>query len=455
MDKPRKSMGAIINMQMMGLGVASSFALQESNTARIFQTMGADLGKLPFLMLAGPVTGLLMQPIIGHYSDRTWGRLGRRRPYFLSGAICAMLAMFVMPNAGALWLAAVMLWILDFSLNATMEPGRAFTSELTPMSQRAFAFGMGMLISGGGQVVGNLAPSVLDYFRVANVAPLGHIPDTVRYSYYIGAICTILGVGWTVFSTREYSPAELAAFDDDGPAQVENPVVRPRHGLWWLIAGVAATALVWCFMADPISRYSLSVLTVGCALFGLAQMLNAATTKTTLLTHIFSDLVQMPLIMRRLALVHFFTWIALFIRWPYTTPVITQYVFHSTDTTSAAYNEGANWVGVLNGTYSLVSAFVAVLLIPALARHFGNVKTHIGCLCVAILSYLLVVVIRDRYTLFIPWVGFGIAWASLNMLPFVILTRALPANKLGIYLGIFNFFIVLPQILVATTIGPV
>jgi len=258
-----------------------------------------------------------------------------------------------------------------------------------------------------------------------------------------------------VLNVREYSPAELAAFDDDSPAAEENPVIRPRHGLWWLVSGAAATGLIWSVVSDSVSRYSLSVLTVGGALFGLAQMYNAASRKTTFLTHILSDLVQMPPIMKRLALVHFFTWIALFIRWPYTTPVVTQYVFHSTDPTSAAYNEGANWVGILNGSYSVVSAFVAVLLIPPLARRFGNARTHIGCLCIAIISYLLVFVIRDRYMLFIPFIGFGIAWASLNMLPFVILTRTLPANKLGIYLGIFNFFIVLPQIIVSTTMGPI
>ena len=454
MEKPRKSLGGLINMQIMGLGVASSFALQESNTARIFQTMGVELASLPILMLAGPVTGLIMQPIIGHYSDRTWCRLGRRRPYFLGGAIVATLAMLVLPNAGSLWLAVAMLWVLDFALNAVMEPGRAFTSEMTPTSQRTFAFGLGMLIGGGGQVVGHMAPWVLEQFNVANVAPAGMIPDTVRLSYYIGALFTILGVGWTVFMVREYSPAELASFGDqeETEAAPHEPLVRPRGGERVVLGGLALTALILAFGRD---QYSLYVLSLGAVLVGLAQMANARGTKDGFIAHVFSDLAQMPPIMKRLAVVHFFTWIALFIRWPFTTPVITQYVFHSSDPTSAAYNQGANWVDLLNTTYSVVSALTAVLLFPWLSRRFGNVRTHVAFLWLAVACYVSILFIRDKYLLFVPYVGFGLVWTSLNLLPFVILTKALPANKLGIYLGIFNFFIVIPQILVSTTMGPI
>ena len=454
MEKPRKSLLGLVNMQIMGLGVASSFALQESNTARIFQTMGVELDSLPILMLAGPVTGLIMQPIIGHYSDRTWCRLGRRRPYFLGGAIVATLAMLVLPNAGSLWLAVTMLWLLDFALNAVMEPGRAFTSELTPASQRTFAFGLGMLIGGGGQVVGHMAPWVLDQLHVANVAPPGMIPDTVRLSYYIGALFTIVGVGWTVFRVREYSPAELAAFGDqaESEARPHEALVRPGGGGRVLLAGLAATALIAVTARD---QYSLYVLSLGTVLVGLAQLLNRRSRREGFVAHVFSDLAQMPTIMRQLAVVHFFTWIALFLRWPFTTPVITQYVFRATDPSSAAYNEGANWVDLLNTTYSVVSAITAVFLFPQLARRFGNKRTHIAMLWLAVACYLSILVIRDKYLLFVPYIGFGLVWTSLNLLPFVILTNALPANKLGVYLGIFNFFIVIPQILVSTTMGPI
>jgi maltose/moltooligosaccharide transporter len=454
MEKPHKSLGGLVNMQIMGLGVASSFALQESNTARIFQTMGVELASLPILMLAGPVTGLIMQPIIGHYSDRTWCRLGRRRPYFLGGAIVATLAMLVLPNAGSLWLAVAMLWVLDFALNAVMEPGRAFTSEMTPTSQRTFAFGLGMLIGGGGQVVGHMAPWVLEHLNVSNIAPAGVIPDTVRLSYYIGALFTILGVGWTVFAVREYSPAELAEFGDqeETEARPQEALVRPRGGERVVLAGLALTALILAFARD---QYSLYVLGMGAVLAGLAQIANARGTRDNFIAHVFSDLAQMPPVMKQLAVVHFFTWIALFIRWPFTTPVITQYVFHSTDPTSAAYNEGANWVDLLNTTYSVVSALAAVLVFPWLARRFGNVRTHTAFLWLAVACYVSILFIRDKYLLFVPYVGFGLVWTSLNLLPFVILTKVLPANKLGIYLGIFNFFIVIPQILVSTTMGPI
>jgi maltose/moltooligosaccharide transporter len=454
MEKPRKSLGGLVNMQIMGLGVASSFALQESNTARIFQTMGVQLDSLPILMLAGPVTGLIMQPIIGHYSDRTWCRLGRRRPYFLGGAILATLAMLILPNAGSLWLAVAMLWILDFALNAVMEPGRAFTSEMTPASQRTFAFGLGMLIGGGGQVVGHMAPWVLEKLAVPNVASPGMIPDTVRLSYYIGALFTILGVAWTVFSVREYSPAELAAFGDqkETEARPHEPLIRPRGGERVVLAGLATTALILAFVRD---QYSLYVLSLGATLVGVAQMLNARSRRDNFIAHVFSDLAQMPPVMKQLAVVHFFTWIALFIRWPFTTPVITQYVFHATDPTSAAYNEGANWVDLLNTTYSLVSALTAVLLFPLLSRRFGNARVHVFFLWLSVACYASILFIRNKYLLFVPYVGFGLVWTSLNLLPFVILTKALPANKLGIYLGIFNFFIVIPQILVSTTMGPI
>ena len=253
---------------------------------------------------------------------------------------------------------------------------------------------------------------------------------------------------------REYSPSELAEFGDQEHAEARphEALIRPRGGERVVAAGLALTALILAFARD---QYSLYVLGFGAVLVGLAQIANARGTRDNFIAHVFSDLAQMPPVMKQLAVVHFFTWIALFIRWPFTTPVITQYVFHSTDPTSAAYNEGANWVDLLNTTYSVVSALAAVLVFPWLARRFGNVRTHTAFLWLAVACYVSILFIRDKYLLFVPYVGFGLVWTSLNLLPFVILTRVLPANKLGIYLGIFNFFIVIPQIIVSTTMGPI
>jgi maltose/moltooligosaccharide transporter len=449
MDKPRQSFGGLWNISFGYFGIQLAFGLQNASVSRIFQSLGSSVDSLAFLWIAGPVTGLIVQPLIGHYSDRTWGRFGRRRPYFLVGAVLAALAMIGLPNTGMLLIAALFLWMLDASLNVAMEPFRAFVGDMTPRSQRAdgFAFQTGFI--GAGAVLGSLAPAIFTALGIANTAPEGVVPPSVRYGFYLGAAAIVLAVCWTVFTVREYSPEELAAFDGQQEAEShDGPLVYPAGGWAWVAAGVALLTVVRGFGFDK----QLYVLGSGLAMFGVIQLAVGALKSKGVLAQIVSDMAQMPAAMKQLALVQFFTWIALFIMWIYTTPVVTQYVYGSTDTTSAAFNAGADWVGVMFAFYNGVAALAAFLL-PVLARRIGNGRTHMVCLLAGAAGYAAMLVIRSKYGLLLPMIGVGIAWASILAMPYVILTSVLPQKKLGIYIGIFNFFIVLPQLMVATIMG--
>jgi maltose/moltooligosaccharide transporter len=449
MDKPRQGFAGLWNISFGYFGIQLAFGLQNANVSRIFQSLGSSVDNLAFLWIAGPVTGLIVQPLIGHYSDRTWGRFGRRRPYFLAGAVLAALAMIGLPNAGLLLLAALFLWLLDASLNVAMEPFRAFVGDMTPVSQRAQGFAFQTWFIGAGAVIGSLAPAIFTALGIDNTAPAGVVPPSVRYSFYLGAAAIVLAVCWTVFTVREYSPAEMAAFDgQNDDASHDAPLVYPKGGLAWLAAGVALLAAVRGLGLDK----QLYVLGGGIAAFGVMQLATRALKNRGVLAQIVSDMAQMPAAMKQLALVQFFTWIALFIMWIYTTPVVTQYVYGSTDTTNVAYNAGADWVGVMFAFYNGVAAFAAFLL-PVLAKRIGNARTHMVCLLAGAAGFAALLVIRSKYGLLLPMIGIGIAWASILMMPYVILTSVLPQKKFGIYIGIFNFFIVLPQLMVATIMG--
>jgi maltose/moltooligosaccharide transporter len=455
MDKPRQGFRGLWNISFGFFGIQVAFGLQNANVSRIFQSLGSAVDDLAILWIAGPMTGLLVQPIIGHYSDRTWGRFGRRRPYFLAGAVLAALALVGMPNAGILLAAAALLWLLDASLNVSMEPFRAFVGDMTRDDQRAAGYAVQTMFIGLGAVLGSLAPYLLSAAGIANTAAEGTIPPSVRYSFYIGAAAIFLAVLWTVVTTREYSPEQLRAFSGRPHAgQPADTLVASRAGPAWLAAGAAVLALVGWFDLDK----QLYVLGGGLAAFGTAQLFNRTMVTSGrdagALSEILSDLSQMPGQMRRLAVAQFFSWIALFVMWIYMTPVVTQYAFGSTDTTSSAYNEGADWVGVLFSVYNGVAA-AAALTLPVMARRLGPAKTHMVCLLVGAASYAAIIVIRDPTALIVPMIGVGVAWASILTMPYVILAGTLPQHKLGVYMGIFNFFIVLPQLLIATIMGVV
>ncbi|MFO7617287.1 MAG: MFS transporter [Bacteroidales bacterium] len=458
--QPKLSFWQIWNMSFGFLGIQMGFALQNSNVSRIFETLGARIDNIPILWIAAPVTGLIVQPIIGYYSDKTWTRLGRRRPFFLAGAILASIALVLMPNSPALWIAAGMLWIMDASINVSMEPFRAFVGDNLPSEQRTTGFAMQSFFIGAGAVVASLLPYVLtNWFGVPNTAAEGVIPPSVRWAFYIGAAVFISAVVWTVIRSKEYSPEELKSFEDNriqetgqgGATTKASPAGFLRNGLAWSLAGVILTALIYLLRLEK----ELYVLGGGLLLFGLLQLLTSALLRKGVsngLTEILTDLKNMPKTMGQLAVVQFFTWLALFSMWIYTTAAVTSHVYGTSDTTSRLYNDGADWVGVLFGVYSGFAALFAFLL-PVIARRTSRKITHALSLTAGGIGLCSIFLIRDPYLLLLPFAGIGLAWASILSMPYAILTGSLPASKMGVYMGIFNFFIVIPQILAATILG--
>lgn len=378
------------------LGIQVGFALQNANVSRIFETLGANIDEIPILWIAAPTTGLIVQPIIGYMSDRTWGKLGRRRPYFLAGAILASTALLVMPNSPALWFAAMMLWVMDASINISMEPFRALVADLLPSEQRTTGFAVQSFFIGVGAVAASAFPYVLtNWFGVPNTAAKGHIPPSVVLSFSAGAVAFLGAVSWTVFRTREYPPEDLEEFR------------RRRAEQQGLFRGAS---------------------------------------------EIWGSLKEMPGTMRQLAMVQFFSWFALFCMWIYTTGAVTGHLYHTSDPTTATYNEGADWVGVLFAVYNGFAA-LAAFLIPALARLTSRKTAHAFSLLCGGAGLLSMSIIADPHLLIISMVGVGIAWASILSMPYAILAGALPPQKMGVYMGIFNFFIVIPQIAAAGVLG--
>ncbi len=461
--KPRLSFWDVWNMSFGFLGIQFGFALQNANVSRIFETLGASVEDIPILWIAAPVTGLLVQPVVGYFSDRTWNRLGRRRPYFLGGAILASLALILMPNSPTLWVAAGMLWIMDASINISMEPFRAFVGDNLPSEQRTTGFAMQSFFIGTGAVVASILPWLLtEQFGVSNEAPRGVIPDSVRLSFYLGAAVFLLAVLWTVVRSREYPPEELASFEGsegEGFAkEMRTPEDFARHGgrqirlgAILVVVGILSTAwLAWREL------YEVLVLSGGLVFVGALLMMSGSMQKAGRYENgfvtILNDFQDMPRTMKQLAWVQFFSWFALFAMWIYTTAAVTSHVYGTTDTTSALYNQGANWVGVCFGTYNGVAAAVA-FLIPVLAKRTSRKVAHAVCLVCGALGLLSVFVISDPMLLLGSMVGVGIAWASILAMPYAILTGALPASKMGYYMGVFNFFIVIPQIVAAALLG--
>lgn len=462
MEKPRQSFWGLWNISFGFFGIQIGFALQNSNMSRVFQTLGASMDDLPALWVAAPLTGLIVQPIIGHLSDRTWNRLGRRRPYFLTGAIFAAIALFLMPLAptfGApLLFAAAMLWVLDASLNVSMEPFRAFVGDMLHTDQHSAGYAVQTAFIGAGAVVGSIFPYLLEHLGVANVAPGGGIPDTVKWSFWAGSAALLLAVLWTVITTREYSPEEQVAFAG-GQAVEEGLPVRLlaaksyTSSFIWILAGAAILAIIQVLALEKEVFLLGALVAIYGILSAIAISLARKGQTTNMLSSIVGDFSGMPEVMKRLAVVQFFSWSALFIMWINTTPVVTQYVFGSTDTTSVAYNEGASWVNVLFTVYNGVAAIAALALLPWLSRKVGQVLTHSICLTLGALGFLMFFFVRDAQALLLAEIGIGIAWASILAMPYAILASNLPQAKLGVYMGLFNIFIVVPQLLVATVMG--
>jgi maltose/moltooligosaccharide transporter len=460
MEKPRQSWAGLANISFGFFGIQIGFALQNANMSRIFQSLGASMDDLPWLWAAAPLTGLLVQPVIGHMSDKTWlGRLGRRRPYFLAGAVLAALSLFLMPYSGALLMAALLLWTLDASLNVSMEPFRAFVGDMLRKDQHTAGYAVQTAFIGAGAVVGSLFPYLLDHFGVANEAADGSIPDTVRYSFWAGGAALFAAVLWTVVTSREYSPEEMAAFGDADEANAAHAVSLAERGttasLLWILAG-GALALATSEFGFEKEVYLLAALLAGYGLLSqIAIRLARAGRPPSMLTGIVGDFSGMPEIMKRLALVQFFSWSALFIMWFNTTPIVAKDFFGAVDTHGAAFQQGGNWVGVLFAAYNAVAAVAALTLLPWLAGRIGKVRTHMFGLTCGALGYASFFVIKDPQWLLLSEVGVGIAWASILAMPYAILASSLPQAKLGIYMGLFNVFVVVPQLLVATVMGSI
>jgi maltose/moltooligosaccharide transporter len=414
------------------------------------------------LWVAAPITGLVVQPIVGYFSDRTWGKLGRRRPYFLYGALLSTAALFVMPNSPSLWIAAGTLWILDASINVSMEPFRALVGDVLPPEQRGFGYAMQSFFIGIGAVVASALPWMMtNWFDVSNTADAGAIPESVKLSFYAGGLIFLAAVSWTVFTTKEYAPEEMASFFEDSADESAASDASPaeastytRRGVTWLLVGLIATLVIDTF-SDILDR-NLYILSLGIAVFGLCQLaasrlITAGKTDHGFVT-VLHDLFNMPGPMRKLAAVQFFSWFPLFAMWTSTTAAVTSYHFNTTDPTSGAYNQGADWVGLLFSTYNVVAMLFAIL-IPIMVRKMGLKRSHMVNLFCGGLGFISFVIIQDPFFLLVSMVGVGMAWASILSLPYALLSTVIPYQKMGLFMGIFNFFIVLPQILAASILG--
>ena len=396
--KPKFNFLQILSLSMGFLGIQFGYALQNANASRILQTFGADIEQLSWFWLAAPITGMIIQPIIGHYSDHTWTKLGRRRPFFLVGAILAAIALILMPNAGvftnivpAMFIGAGFLMIMDASFNVAMEPFRALVADMLPADQSTLGFSIQTFLIGIGAVIGSWLPYVLgNWIGISKVAPNGGIPDNVVFSFYIGAAVMIVTILWTVISTKEYSPEELNKFNKES-----NQIVEEKGKF----------------------------------------------------TDIFKDIVAMPKTMKQLGVVQFFSWIALFGMWVFTTPAVAQHVYGLAvaDTKSIQYQDAGNWVGIIFGVYNGV-AMIYALLLPAIAHKIGRKLTHSVSLLAGAIGLLSIYFITNPMTLIYSMVGVGMAWGSILSMPYAILAPALPVRKMGIYMGIFNIFITVPQI---------
>lgn len=394
-DRPRLSPTGLFNMSFGFLGIQFGWGLQLANMSAVYERLGARSDQVPLLWLAAPVTGLLVQPIVGALSDRTWGPLGRRRPYFLTGAILASVALFFMPTSSSLWMAATLLWVLDASINISMEPFRAFVADKLNTSQRTTGFVVQSLFIGIGASLANAMPLVLRAIGVTGNTASG-IPLTVKYSFQAGAVVFLCAVLWTVATTSEFPPEDMAAFER---------ARRSKRGL------------------------------------------------RPLLQEIVLAIREMPATMRQLAVVQLLTWLGLFCMWLFFVPATARHVFGATNPHSELYARGMEWGGFAFAFYS-ITCFLVALALPTLASLTSRKTVHAAALICGGVGLLSVYVIHDKYLLLLSMIGVGIAWASILSMPYAILSTAIPANRMGVYMGVFNFFIVIPEIIASLGFGP-
>ncbi|MEL7217678.1 MAG: MFS transporter [Pseudomonadota bacterium] len=458
------------------LATSSGFELQNGNVSRIFQTLGAEVNELAILWIAAPMTGLIVQPIIGHLSDNTWGRFGRRRPYFLIGAILATLALFMMPNSPSLWVAAGMLWIMDASLNVTMEPFRAFVGDNLPDRQRTRGYAMQSFFIGVGAVIAGALPWVMtNWMGLSNTAPAGEIPETVQWAFYLGGGALFVAVLWTVFSTKEYSPEQIAGFERarhealgivDSAAETVRRTAQQffTGGAFWIVLGTLVAACVSFARSEPKPEWlgstevgqELYILAGLIAAFGAIQivagLLRRGGSDDNGFMEVVNDLFAMPKTMRQLSIVQFFSWFAMFALWIYGTPAVADYHFSSPDPATRGYQDAADYWGLMSAVRNGLAAAAALAFVIVAAK-IDRRKLHSFNMAVGAAGFAAMIAIQDPSLLWLSQIGLGIAWASIVSLPYAILAGSVPAKKMGIYMGIFNIFIVVPQLIAATLLG--
>ena len=539
--RPRLSFWQIWNMSFGFLGIQFGFALQNANVSRIFETLGAQVEAIPILWIAAPVTGLIVQPIVGYMSDNTWTRLGRRRPFFLFGAIGASIALILLPNAPLLWIAVGIFWILGASIDMCMEPFRAFVGDMLPPEQRNRGFAMQSFFIGTGSIVASILPWLLtNVLNVANISPEGKVPPSVTISFLIGGAVLLGAILVTVTRTKEYTPEQLREFEEleKGADRVKedhkSSEILPYHkfsnpSVYWIILGAVLTFLVARY---DFIRADLYILGIGFMFFGVIQFIAGRLIRRKKTNNgfvvVLNDLFRMPKTMGQLAVVQFFSWVGLFTLWTFATPGITSHhydmklspnevmslvssldqvdVIGDEDLSQRAqaiqndldfyleqieegkpeivismrvvrffqrfkddlflpatiqqelmrvdeeYNRGANWVGFSFAIYNGIAALFA-FLIPFLARWTNRRYTHAMALTMGSLGYLSILIVPNPTWIIASMVGVGIAWASILAMPYAILTGSLPSHKMGTYMGLFNIFIVMPQIVAASVLG--
>lgn len=445
----------IWNMCLGLFGVQIVWGLQNVNTSRIFQTLGANIDELAILWIAGPAAGLLVQPLIGHLSDRTAGRFGRRRPYIFVGATLAAAALFAMPNAQTLWAASLLLWLLTASINVAMEPFRSLVADKLPEGRRTTGFATQVFFIGLGAVFASALPWMLtNWFAVSAHAEPGVLPMSVRAAFYIGGVCVFLAVAWSVLTTSEH-PVRVDPDRADAHAipTAAGAAALMRRGLAWLLGGAAVALAAW-FAGGKREIHLLAAMAM---IFGLAQLaavwLRRRGRRSLGMLVIVEDILHMPRLLARLAVVQFFTWFGLFAMWIYATPAVAARHYGTADPASPAYHEAADWVGILFAGYNGVAA-VGAFLLPLVATRIGRRATHAFCLMAGAAAMLGFAVIDDPRMLWLSALGLGCAWAAILSIPYAMVASAVPPGKAGVYMGIHNMFLVLPQLVAATVLGP-